>query len=251
MSSFHDGSRKNIRWKVVCCLQIFVFVIWFGISLGYAMVFSGYDVARVSQDSRLKDSLVLNPSRVFLVNHDPEGPTLNHDYYERNTNKEIKQLVRLVEGAHVRKIMPNLKQSFTAPDTLRKGFLQQALQEIDYTLGRLVNHPKALALSATVTKLLGRPSMPITYYQRALKMYPRRAFTHAQFGNFLVDYGEIDQGIERLNIAISLNPKLAMSYGWIAWAHHKNGDKELAAEFSQKARKRGFKGKLPAMPSKK
>ena len=251
MSSFHDGSRKNIRWKVVCCLQIFVFVIWFGISLGYAMVFSGYDVARVSQDSRLKDSLVLNPSRVFLVNHDPEGPTLNHDYYERNTNKEIKQLVRLVEGAHVRKIMPNLKQSFTAPDTLRKGFLQQALQEIDYTLGRLVNHPKALALSATVTKLLGRPSMPITYYQRALKMYPRRAFTQAQFGNFLVEYGEIDQGIERLNIAISLNPKLAMSYGWIAWAHHKNGDNELAAEFSQKARKRGFKGKLPAMPSKK
>ena len=251
MTFLHDGSRKNIGRKWICCLQVCLFVICFGISVGHAMMFSGYDGTPVPHEGSFDDTLVLNSSRVFQVNHDPEGPTLNHDFYERNTNKEIKQLVRLVEGAHVRKIMPNLKQSFTAPDTLRKGFLQQALAEIDYTLGRLVNHPKALALSATVTKLLGRPSMPITYYQRALKMYPRRAFTQAQFGNFLVEYGEIDQGIERLNIAISLNPKLAMSYGWIAWAHHKNGDNELAAEFSQKARKRGFKGKLPAMPSKK
>ncbi len=242
-------SLWSIERRLLFWLQACVFVMVSGASIGHAVVLPGYHCC-VSLDSNQKKSLSPSSYRVYEANHDPDGPTLNHDYYERHKNKEIKLLVRLVEGAHVRKIMPNLKQSFTAPDTLKKGFLKQALQEIEYTLGRLVNHPKALALSATVTKLLGRPNLPISYYQRALSMYPRRAFTQAQFGNFLVESGEIEQGIERLNIAIGLNPKLAMSYGWIAWAHHKNGDTNLAAEFSQKARKRGFKGKLPKVKSK-
>ena len=192
-----------------------------------------------------------SPTNLFKVGHHPAGPTMYHDYYERRTNKGIQELVVLVESAHVNNILPNLRKAFTAPENLRPGFLKQALNEINYTLDRLVNHPKALALSASVTKLLGTPRLPITFYQRALQMYPHRAFTQAQFGNFLVEVGEIEQGIERLKMAIKLSPKLATSYGWLAWAYHKNGDSDLAAEFSVKAKKKGFKGKLPKGGSKK
>ena len=233
-------------WPYLClCLVLS------GMYSGSAESFTGHGVGSIGNGNHWRDASALDPNVLNKVGHDPGGPTLNHDYYERRTNKGIHELVLLVENAHVNEILPNLRKSFTAPENLRQGFLNQALKEINYTLGRLVNHPKALALSASVTKLLGKPRMPIIFYQRAIKMYPHRAFTQAQFGNFLVGLGEIDQGIERLKTAIKLNPKLAMSYGWLAWAYQKKGDLDLAAEYSKEAKKRGFKGKLPKVRPKK
>ena len=182
-----------------------------------------------------------HPDILFRVNHDPQGPTLNHDYYDPSS----RELIRLVEGAHVDPVLPNIKKSFRAPDTLKKGFLVQALNDIKYTLGRLVNHPKALALSATVGRMMNRPNLPIPFYQRALKLYPQRAITHAQFGNFLVSLGELEDGIERLHIAIEIDSTLAIGYGWLAWAYQKDGDADSAAEYARQAKDLGFKGKLP------
>ncbi|MGB0909851.1 MAG: tetratricopeptide repeat protein [Nitrospirales bacterium] len=178
---------------------------------------------------------------VFRVNHDPAGPTMSHDYYEPSSAK----LVRLIEPAHVNRILPNIQQSFRVPETRREGYLKSALREITYTLDRLVNHPKALALSASLGKLMGRPKMPVSFYQRAIALYPKRAMTHAQFGNFLVGVGDLEEGIERLKIAIKVNPKLAVSYGWLAWAYEENGQFELAQEYTKKAREKRFRGKLP------
>ena len=187
-----------------------------------------------------------NPVGTYQVTHDPKGPTFNHDYYDPSS----RQLVRLVEGAHVNQIMPNLQMAFHLHPNYKKARLKQALGEIDYTLDRIVNHPKALALSAQVAQLLGQPKLPIKYYQRALKLYPKRAMPWAQFGNFLVGLGEFEDGIERLKVAIEIDPKLAASYGWLAWAYEKNGNSELAEEYTKKAKEKGFKGKLPKRSSK-
>ncbi|WP_447968782.1 tetratricopeptide repeat protein [Nitrospira sp. M1] len=180
----------------------------------------------------------------YQVSHHPAGPTMYHDYYQLKNDRHIGQLVRLVESAHTKRILPLLQQSFKRPGH-KEHYLRQASREIRYTLDRLVNHPKALALSATVGNLMGQPNLPVNYYQRAIKMYPKHAITHAQFGNFLVGIGEFEDGIERLKIAIKINPKMAASYGWLAWAYQKSGENELAQEYSQKAKERNFKGKLP------
>ena len=194
----------------------------------------------------------LGPATVEKVNHDPKGPTLNHDYYQEVTSPTTRNdLVFLVEHAHVNKILPHLKKSFTTKEPMKTGHLKQALREIDYTLGRLVNHPKALGLSSTVCKLLGQPRLPIKYYERALTLYPQRAFTQAQYGQFLVGLGDIDKGIKRLKIAIKLKPKLGSAYGWLAWAYQKKGDKALMVEYAKKAKKHGFKGKLPKVSAEK
>ena len=178
---------------------------------------------------------------VHRVTHDPSGPTFNHDYYDPSS----RELIRLVRGAHVNQIIPKIKQSFKIHPNYRKSRLKSALAEVQYVLERLVNHPKALALSATVGNLLGQPKLPVKFYQRAISLYPKRPMPHAQFGNFLVGVGEIEDGIERLKIAIKINPKLAVAYGWLALAYEKNGDSELAEEYAKKAKKKGFRGKLP------
>ncbi len=180
-------------------------------------------------------------SQVYRVTHDPRGPTFSHDYFNPNT----RQLLQLVNSAHTSQILPKIKNALVAPENLKKGWLNGSLSEVDYTLARIVNHPKALALAAPLGKLLGRPNLPVKYYQRALKLYPQHAITHAQFGDFLIGIGEIDAGIKRLEIAQKVNPKLAVVYGWLAWAYHKKGDAEIAKKYIQIAKEKKFKGKLP------
>jgi len=186
----------------------------------------------------------VNTFSVYQVSHHPAGSTMYHDYYQLKNDRHVGQLVRLVESAHTKRILPLLQQSFKRPGH-KEHYLRQAAREIRYTLDRLVNHPKALALSATVGNLMGQPNLPVNYYQRAIKMYPKHAITHAQFGNFLVGVGELEDGIERLKVAIKINPKMAVAYGWLALAYQKNGNDDLAREYSKKAKERNFKGKLP------
>ncbi len=185
---------------------------------------------------------------VYRVGHlGVERSTEGHDYFHPSTRK----LVKLVKQAHVDRILPNLQRSFTAPETRREGYLKSALREINYVLFRIVNHPKALALAAPVGKLLGRPNLPISFYQKAINMYPHRALTHAQFGNFLVGIERFEDGIAKLKAAIKIDPELGAAYGWLAWAYEKSGNFELAEEYARKAKKKRYRGKLPKPHSKK
>jgi tetratricopeptide (TPR) repeat protein len=183
-----------------------------------------------------------NSLPLYRVDHlGPERSTEGHDYYDPSSKK----LNQLVEDAHVKQIMPNIKLAFSLGGIYKKRRLEQALREINYSLHRIVNNPKALALSATVANLLGRPKIPINYYERAIRLYPKPAMPWAQYGNFLVGLGEFEDGIKRLKVAIEIDPNLAPAYGWLAWAYEKNGNSELAEEYTKKAKEKGFKGKLP------
>ena len=182
--------------------------------------------------------------KVYLVNHDPKGPTYNHDYFSASAKPFTKDLLRMVESAHTNKILLSLRKSYAAPPTLVKGFQKSALADTEYTLERIVNHPRALILSQMVATAINKPRLPIKYYERALAHYPQYAITHAQYGNFLVEIGEIEAGIKRLKKAIQLDPKLSSAYGWLSNAYQKDGKEELAREFAEKAKALGYKRKL-------
>ena len=175
-----------------------------------------------------------------LVRHDPQGVLFNHDYYAAASDPFIAELIDLVDRGHVEKILPNLRKALRAPDNIKKGYYEQALREVEYTLERLVNHPKALMFVAIIANGLNQPNLPIKYYERALALYPQHAITHAQFGNFLIGIDQRKKGISELEKAIKINPRLSAGYFWLSNAYQKEGQLELAREFAAKARELGY-----------
>jgi tetratricopeptide (TPR) repeat protein len=124
------------------------------------------------------------------------------------------------------------------------GKYQYAIADLIYTLDRFVNHPKALQLMGSLAELTNGPSLAIPYYQRALKLYPQYALTHAQFGVYLVDTGHINSGTAELKKAIEINPNLAIAYAWLASAYSRNGNLESARQAAERARALGYRGKI-------
>jgi tetratricopeptide (TPR) repeat protein len=99
-------------------------------------------------------------------------------------------------------------------------------------------------LMTPVAKLTKNSALGISYYERAIKMFPRYAITYAQYGKYLTDFDQADAGIEKLMTAIEMDPKLAAAYVWIAGAYFKKGNKDLARESAEKARSLGYNGNL-------
>ncbi|MCA9471143.1 MAG: hypothetical protein MRJ96_10700 [Nitrospirales bacterium] len=247
------GARQF--WKI----ERFTFRVLAGLAIVVCLLsptqVEGGNSFQLGQDrkwSRWQDIPYTASPPVRRVNHlGHERATEGHDYYEARTNPYIRSLIGNINSNHVKNILPNIQMAYRVHPSLKQGRLETALKEIEYTLHRLVNHPKALALSATVASLMDQPKLPIKFYQKAIYMYPKRAITHAQFGNFLVGVGEMEEGINRLKVAIKIDPKLKVAYGWLAWAYEKDGNVELTEEYIKQARAKGFRGKLPKLPSPK
>ena len=189
---------------------------------------------------------VARDSLIVRIRHDPRGYNLNHDYFMKSEDPFVKELVWLVEIGHVNRVTPRLKTAALAPEDRKMGYYRHNLQDLEYTLERIVNHPRALLLLEAVAILAKRPYLPEVYYRRALKMYPNRALTQAQFGKFLIDHSQIEEGVKRLELAVQLAPKLGVAHAWLSLAYQKQGKKDLALQFSQKAKDLGYKDKLPA-----
>jgi hypothetical protein len=124
------------------------------------------------------------------------------------------------------------------------GQYEFALADVKYTLDRFANHPKALALLGAIAKMTKTPSLPIPYFEKALRLYPQYALTHAQFGAYLVDIGKIDEGIARLKRAVHIDPNLALAHAWLGNAYYKSGKPELALQAAQRAKELGHKGRI-------
>lgn len=181
---------------------------------------------------------------LFLVDHAPGGDgTWYHDYYAAPQEPFVANLIDLVERGHVRLILPDINKAMRNPDA-QKFWFEVALTEIEYTLLRLVNHPKALMLASIVTQALNKTNLPIKYYERALTLYPQHAITHAQYGNFLAGIGQAAKGIAQLEESIKMDPNLSFGHAWLSMAYHKNGQLELAREYAVKAKKLGYRGKI-------
>jgi predicted Zn-dependent protease len=157
------------------------------------------------------------------------------DYFAADDDPSTKHYLFLVDNAHTNKVL----------SSIRSGRLDNAIDDLNYTLNKFVNHPKALLLLGMVARLSRKPSLPLSYYEKAIRLYPQYAFTHAQYGNYLVDTGNVTAGIQRLKRAVELDPTLVAVYVWLAKAYSRNGDAELARGAADKARALGYRGQIP------
>lgn len=162
------------------------------------------------------------------------GTLMNQDYFIAGQYREMKELRGLLEKHHLTN--PRVLDDFAAG---RWGYV---VTDLKYILERMPNHPKALQVLGYVAKKSKQDALPIPYYEHALTLYPQYAVTHAQYGAYLVDIGQIETGIARLNRAKELDPKLVASYVWLAKAYAKTGHPDLARQSQERARALGYKG---------
>ena len=155
-----------------------------------------------------------------------------HDYFIAGQDPGIQGYLYLVDTAHANK----------AVEWIRKGRMSDAIADLKYTLDRFPNHPKGLLLMGTVAGLSGNPGLALPYYERAIRLFPQHALTHAQYGAYLVDIGRTDAGIAKLQQAVDMDPRSASAYGWLAKAYAKAGKRELAQQAAARARELGFRG---------
>ncbi len=133
-------------------------------------------------------------------------PSAGDDYFMAPYVPKVKSWLALVELGHANERVWKL---------FRSGDNADPLQDTQYALVRFPNHPRALNLLVEIAKAMDRPSLPLPYFERALKYYPQHAFTHAQYGHYLVDIGATSAGIAELTEALRMDPRLLQARAWL------------------------------------
>lgn len=164
------------------------------------------------------------------------GTPINQDYFAREQFSGTKYLIYLVEKGHVNEKVFNDFQT---------GDYKSVLADMKYALERVPNHPRALMLLCGVARMTSQPAIPIPFFERALKLYPQYAFTHAQFGLYLTQIEQYDAGIEQLKKATEIDPKMAQAQAWLAEAYFDKGDRESGRLAAEQARKLGHQKPIP------
>lgn len=168
------------------------------------------------------------------------GTLINQDYYTMDQHPETVALLRLVEYGH-----------FSQPmfDNFRNGYYKSVMSDLKYTLERIANHPGALSLMSTVALVTKVNGLPVPFFEKALALYPQYAFTHAQYGYYLIEIGALDKSVEHLKEATNLDPKLASAHAWLAEAYYKSQKLHLAKQEEGEARKLGYTKPIPQFES--
>lgn len=153
----------------------------------------------------------------------------------------VARYMQMVEHNHLNKN----HMSVSVYELIRTGNFHQALTEVKYVLDRIPNHPRALQVLTLVSQLIKNSTVGISYFEKAVTIYPQYALTHAQYGLFLVTMGDVDAGIEKLIRSTEMDAKLPAGHVWLAQAYAKKGDITKARESAAMARQLGFTGTLP------
>jgi len=119
---------------------------------------------------------------------------------------------------------------------------ERAIAELKFVLRYFPNHPDALRMLGTLARLTERVSLPISFYENAIRLYPEYPLTHVQYGDYLVDIGLPEEGISKIAKAIEMDPDMAVAHVSLAKAYQKTGKKDLASREAQRARELGYKG---------
>jgi tetratricopeptide (TPR) repeat protein len=177
-----------------------------------------------------------------VVDDRGEG-TINHNYFAAANSKAILDIVRNIETNHIDRCPHNNFNGGVMKD-IANGRYDLAKQDLMFMLERVVNHPRALQIGIMLTKLSKDRKWLLDRFEYALRWYPNYAFTHAQYGSFLVEIGEVAGGVEKLEYAIKMDPKLVAGYVWLSKAYSVQGKPDLAREAANKAKELGYKGAL-------
>jgi predicted Zn-dependent protease len=114
------------------------------------------------------------------------------------------------------------------------GEFSRAIDELKFILRYYPNHPRALVFLASIAQMKKDFNLADQHYRKALSLYPQHALTHAQYGHFLLEAGQLDSGVAHLNQAIELKEQLAIAYEWLANAYDRQGDSQKAKEVRKK-----------------
>jgi Tfp pilus assembly protein PilF len=162
------------------------------------------------------------------------GELINMDYFIAKQDSETTHLLHLVEVAHTNRVLPQIS----------RNDYNGALSDIKYTLNRFPNHPLGLVLVGLYARLTKGYGLPVPYYEKAIRLFPQHALTHAQYGAYMVTLGSIDSGIKKLHQAVEMNPELVFAHVWLAATYYKIGNGELGRQSESKARELGYNGKI-------
>lgn len=164
----------------------------------------------------------------------PAGAENENDYFTANQSQGTQVYLSTMEANHGDKILP----------LIGRGRNDEAVTELKYCLDRFPNHPKYLMLVRTVERLTKKP-LAIHYFERATRLFPQYALTHAQYGWYLIESGRTESGIGKLQQSIDMDPKLTTAYVWLARAYARIGNQELAQKAASQAAELGYSGAIP------
>lgn len=128
------------------------------------------------------------------------------DYFSREYDPRIAATVRTVETHHLS------DSNFWR--TYREGAYTYALSDLLFILRYVPNHPKALYLMAFDKNLNQDTSLIIQHFETAVRLFPKSAYTYAQYGHYLVSLGQDNVGITLLDEALRLDPNLIVARAW-------------------------------------
>lgn len=171
-----------------------------------------------------------------LIVASPVDAADHQDYYTAGQDPTSERYLQLTEQHHLDKVL----------GLLRDGDYKYAIRQIEWTLQRFSNHPRALLFIETIATLTKVPEMPLLYYKVALEDYPQYALTHAQYGRYLGEIGKASEGLEQLKKAIALDPNLPAPHVWLAEVYAKSSQSDLAMKEVQVAKKLGYQGEWPS-----
>ena len=147
------------------------------------------------------------------------------DYFLKDVDRKTYELIRNVTQNHLDPAVVHLS----------KGKPNRAIPELTFVLRYVPNHPKALQLMGLAARLIKKPPIAERYYKQAIRVFPKHGITHAQYGKFLVDIGQVEEGIQELEAAKSIPPDLTIVYVWLTEAYEKSGNPEKAQIARKKA----------------
>jgi tetratricopeptide (TPR) repeat protein len=128
------------------------------------------------------------------------------DYFTRNSDSKAAFTIHTIETHHLAE--NNFWKRY------RDGDFRWAFEDLIFILRYCPNHPKALYLIAFDKKLNKDTGAIINRFERALRLYPRSAYTYAQYGLYLASLGQENAGIVYLDEALKLDPKLVAARAW-------------------------------------
>ena len=161
------------------------------------------------------------------------------DYFTAHEDFEVFRDLNLIDGDHTDKVLR----------WIRNSRIDMAIADIKFTLARFPNHPRALLLMESVARVSKVPHLPLPYYEHALEVFPQYAVTYGQYGRYLAEIGEVDEGIKQLNTAVEIDPDYAATYVWLAEVYSKTGQTNLAKQAAVRARELGYQNQIINEPS--
>lgn len=152
---------------------------------------------------------------------DQEVGWINRNYYAKDIDADTKALVANVERNHL--AQANFWKKY------KEGHIDLAIADLKYCLWVFPDHPKALHLLGVLCKSQKDYSTPITFFEKAVRLFPSEAFPHAQYGAYLVGIGQVASGTAQLKEALRIDPNLTYAQAWLITAEKGSGTRPAKA----------------------